>query len=282
MLPSEETQQLEKFSRNRHEGSGFLVQWNLTTSSTPERPEEGGMELNITAGVFMVLMIAIVTALLLCCCKTYVVCQKRRRRQRAWERNNGGTERGNRSLPTTQRYSDEPPTYADIFFSRSAEQSHEAETPTVTATTISNNNTQPKDPEDSIAVYWSFDDINISTEAPPPLYPTVVIENEAAISELPPPGYETCSRNRVRAPPSGTSTRRASGRLNIVSNAVMNAIQSVSALVSKENRRTVTNQRAQRSENSVNESTSHTVGPQTSSTPDTVPSVEYSNALTDV
>uniref|UniRef100_H2Z2P6 Uncharacterized protein n=1 Tax=Ciona savignyi TaxID=51511 RepID=H2Z2P6_CIOSA len=202
---------------------------NLTTSSAPESPEQGGMELNITAGVFMILMIAIVTALLLCCCKTYVVCQKRRRRQRAWERNLGVSERGDRSLPSIQRYGDQPPSYSDVFFGRPP--SRDVESTADLSGTISNNNTEPKDPEDTIAVYWSYHDVS---NDPPPVYPCVVIENDAAITEQP-PGYETCSR----ATPAGGNTRPNGGRersratLTGVSRAVLSAIQSVSGLMDK-------------------------------------------------
>jgi len=34
------------------------------------------MELNITAGVFMVLMVAVVAVVFLCCCKAYVLCKR--------------------------------------------------------------------------------------------------------------------------------------------------------------------------------------------------------------
>jgi len=48
--------------------------------TTPDH-KEPDMDFNVAAGVFMILMIALVTSLLLCCCKTYLVCKKRLRRR---------------------------------------------------------------------------------------------------------------------------------------------------------------------------------------------------------
>ncbi|XP_076814640.1 uncharacterized protein LOC143460866 [Clavelina lepadiformis] len=158
---------------NSPEAESFLT--TSSSSSTPSSDNLGhSMELNVTAGVFMVLMIAIVTAIFLCCCKTYVVCQKRRLRQRALE-NQPNNRRGiHQNLPMTHIYSDSPPSYDDIISGKIPS--------TVSGEPVgtrSNVETAPKAAEDAIEVHWSYEGSGFNS-SPPPLYSCVVVENENA------------------------------------------------------------------------------------------------------
>lgn len=73
---------------SRFENQTFGVTTTVTNASGGSLTV-GSMDFNITAGVFLILLIAIVTALFLCCCRTYVLCKKRRHRQLGWERRVG-------------------------------------------------------------------------------------------------------------------------------------------------------------------------------------------------
>lgn len=112
------------------------------------------------------------------------------------------------------------------------------------AGTFSNINTeQPKDLEDTIAVYWS----NEPEEEPPPVYSCVVITNDLAMEgEVPPPEYLPST-----TPPRGQNNRN---RFESLVRAFGSTIRTVSYYVSRETSSTTHDTQPTRT---ANENSSH-------------------------
>nr|CAB3262967.1 uncharacterized protein LOC100185949 [Phallusia mammillata] len=217
---------------------------STTTSGGESRT--GYMDFNITAGVFLILLIAIVTALLLCCCKTYLVCKKRRQQDQGGRANSGTINHPH------EGNTEQPPSYEDTMSCAVARTSS-----TQCAGTFSNiSNNQPKNIEDTIAVYWSND---TEEEEPPPVYSCVVITNELALegNQLPPPPeYETSQNFDASATsPSGYQNNTNRNRFRSLLRSVGSTIRTISYLVSQEATPPSTENVSSNSHNAENSST---------------------------